>query len=249
MWNDGTELYHHGIKGQRWGLRRFQNPDGTLTEAGKERYRKNNYEYLKKNSEKNTPYIRYFYNVSKNPVNSMLSNISKNEEYISAKKNLDNAAKQSRDFMSNEDIRTKYATIAAIARYLSGDMKDWELNEVINFYVSDDGDQGYGNSFQFYLLDKGIDPCLYDKQLNKARDRFNSVLSECIQDELGEFSSMPVPSKYGYYNNAGEYLEDIIDWRKGLYYRYMQSDASPSQIDGLKKELKNAKQYYNKMNA
>lgn len=31
-------LMHHGIKGQRWGVRRFQNPDGTLTIAGKERY-------------------------------------------------------------------------------------------------------------------------------------------------------------------------------------------------------------------
>lgn len=28
-------LQHHGIKGQRWGVRRFQNEDGTLTEAGK----------------------------------------------------------------------------------------------------------------------------------------------------------------------------------------------------------------------
>lgn len=32
-----SELYHHGIKGQRWGVRRFQNPDGTWTPAGKER--------------------------------------------------------------------------------------------------------------------------------------------------------------------------------------------------------------------
>lgn len=32
------ELYHHGIKGQRWGIRRYQNPDGTLTLAGKARY-------------------------------------------------------------------------------------------------------------------------------------------------------------------------------------------------------------------
>lgn len=30
-----NELYHHGIKGQRWGIRRYQNKDGTLTEAGK----------------------------------------------------------------------------------------------------------------------------------------------------------------------------------------------------------------------
>lgn len=33
-----SELYHHGIKGQRWGVRRYQNKDGTLTNAGKKRY-------------------------------------------------------------------------------------------------------------------------------------------------------------------------------------------------------------------
>ena len=32
------EIYHHGIKGQKWGVRRFQNKDGSLTTAGKERY-------------------------------------------------------------------------------------------------------------------------------------------------------------------------------------------------------------------
>lgn len=31
-------LAHHGIKGQKWGIRRYENPDGTLTEAGKKRY-------------------------------------------------------------------------------------------------------------------------------------------------------------------------------------------------------------------
>lgn len=31
-------LQHHGIKGQKWGLRRYQNPDGTLTEEGKKHY-------------------------------------------------------------------------------------------------------------------------------------------------------------------------------------------------------------------
>lgn len=37
-WNDGTELYHYGIKGQKKGLRRFQYEDGSLTPAGRERY-------------------------------------------------------------------------------------------------------------------------------------------------------------------------------------------------------------------
>lgn len=32
------ELYHHGIKGMKWGIRRFQNKNGRLTDAGKKRY-------------------------------------------------------------------------------------------------------------------------------------------------------------------------------------------------------------------
>ena len=32
------ELYHHGIKGMKWGIRRYQNKDGSLTPAGKNRY-------------------------------------------------------------------------------------------------------------------------------------------------------------------------------------------------------------------
>ena len=36
-----TELYHYGIKGQKWGVRRYQNADGTLTAKGKKRLAKN----------------------------------------------------------------------------------------------------------------------------------------------------------------------------------------------------------------
>lgn len=32
-----NELYHHGIKGMRWGVRRYQNPDGSRTALGKKR--------------------------------------------------------------------------------------------------------------------------------------------------------------------------------------------------------------------
>lgn len=40
LFHSSSELYHHGIKGQKWGVRRYQNPDGSLTEAGKKRYAK-----------------------------------------------------------------------------------------------------------------------------------------------------------------------------------------------------------------
>lgn len=39
-----SNLQHHGIKGQKWGVRRFQNADGSLTAEGKKRYSVSDYQ-------------------------------------------------------------------------------------------------------------------------------------------------------------------------------------------------------------
>ena len=41
-------LMHYGIKGQKWGIRKYQNPDGTLTDAGKARYLRQETKRLRK---------------------------------------------------------------------------------------------------------------------------------------------------------------------------------------------------------
>ena len=54
-----NELYHHGILGQKWGVRRYQNPDGSLTAAGKNRY-KGSYSMDSYNPKNRSDYTRYF---------------------------------------------------------------------------------------------------------------------------------------------------------------------------------------------
>ena len=51
MWSYNNELYHHGIKGMRWGVRRYQNKDGTLTPEGKIRYAEESNKEVQTNSD------------------------------------------------------------------------------------------------------------------------------------------------------------------------------------------------------
>lgn len=81
-----NELYHYGIQGMRWGVRRFQNSDGTLTDAGKKRYNKE-LESYRADKKKLAEETRKFERVKKNKekVEKLLSD---KQALIEQKRNL-----------------------------------------------------------------------------------------------------------------------------------------------------------------
>lgn len=91
-------IAHSGIKGQRWGVRRYQNEDGTLTEEGKQRYGyydrsdgSKDYKRLQKDAEKDAKeYARAkaFYGegagTRRKQIKNLISERMKDEDYKAA---------------------------------------------------------------------------------------------------------------------------------------------------------------------
>lgn len=69
--NYSDYLEHHGILGQKWGLRRWQNEDGSLTEEGRVHYMKKNTKWAKKNYNK---IYKEVYKKSRNELEDYLEN-------------------------------------------------------------------------------------------------------------------------------------------------------------------------------
>lgn len=94
-------LIHHGIQGQKWGVRRFQNEDGSLTPAGEKRYYTNDGHFSTLNKKGEAYNAKVDKQVRKKS-DKALKILSKDKDFLQKKQAYNDALKKNSDFYLKE---------------------------------------------------------------------------------------------------------------------------------------------------
>ena len=190
-------LKHHGILGQKWGIRRFQNPDGSLTAEGKKRYLTNRqieqvHEAFSR-SNYNDNISNEVFAITKADRKALKK--AKNELYESLKEQKA-IYKESKEILKdlerndgNNNYYTAVSEIAASGHYK--DVNDMTLEDISRDAwrgIFDDGQQSVVNAYSMYAYKNGKADELANmsQKIDDIKDKYRQRAEDYIQEALNE---------------------------------------------------------------
>lgn len=157
------ELSHYGIKGMKWGVRRYQKKDGSLTSAGKSRYRR-----AADSAQRDADDLRkHGYTKEADAVQAVANKNRQKAERQAAKKLEKDQKKYDKSYRKNY-----FKAYNKAADY---------ANEVLIPEIN--------RKYAKYDFSKTDDPKIqriYQKYINEYQDKFSEVFSMKMRDLIGD---------------------------------------------------------------
>ena len=173
----GECLYHHGIMGQKWGVRRFQNKDGSLTEAGHKRYGKPLSKKIQK-AEESMDYAKVN-RLAKDK--NLLKAFDSDEDRKKLRSDLESTSK---DFERNKERINKKLWDDGVAEVAK--RKEYEYGDAWTDAVM----FGLKNAHDYFSKDKEYTKS--QKDLESLSKKFEKTSKQFVDGYLGEYGKTPV---------------------------------------------------------
>jgi len=191
-----TVLYHHGILGQKWGVRRYQNSDGSYTNAGRKRYRRKE--------------------VERDFQRSIDTHKDAYERVINTGSKISDAA---------DDLGNEYQKAFNNVKQLTPEAKEQVYKQLEQDFGSGCDDEELFNLYsEMYVHDAVMDQVNKNKTLATKREAFNKLQQEywddvhSITDGVMEKYKNAIIKDDRYYNDGQMFVNDLLGKKLGTSF-------------------------------